>query len=71
MEKGWSLDIKDNYLISAFDQGCYAIHIGSEYPVFASRNGKLICIKNQSVFSINLKALICKESPSKKSIVYQ
>lgn len=65
------MDIKDNYLVSAFDQGCYVIHIGSEYPVFASRNGKLICIKNQSVFSINLKALICKKFSNKKSIVYQ
>lgn len=46
LEKGWSLDVKDNYLVSAFDQGCYVVHIGSEYPVFASRNGKLICIKN-------------------------
>lgn len=36
LEKGWSLDIKDNYLVAAFDQGCYVLHIGSEYPVFAS-----------------------------------
>ncbi len=37
------------------------LHIGNEIPAFTTKNGKLICVKNQSVFSINLKALLCKE----------
>ena len=45
-EKGWGLDIKDNYLVSAYDQGCLVLHIGSENPIFCTKNGKIICVKN-------------------------
>jgi hypothetical protein len=46
------------------------IHLGEELPAYDTKNGKLVCVKNQSVFSINLKALICKEISSKKEIPY-
>ena len=61
MNKGWSLSTKENLMAASFDEGVVVTQIGSTKPIASSCKGKLVWIKNNEVFSANLKALPVKK----------
>lgn len=61
MNKGWTLDTKNNLLAAGYDEGCIAVQIGRDLPCAAASKGKMIFTKNSEVLSANLKAVVAKK----------
>ena len=62
MDKGWSLDTKNNMVAAAFDEGCVLIAVGNDKPLASCSKGKLMWTANSEVYSTNLKATVTKNA---------
>lgn len=60
MNKGWSIDAKNNIMAAGYDEGCVVVQIGNDLPSVSSVKGKMIFAKNNEVCGLNLKAVIAK-----------